>query len=122
KTDDCCHLLERAYAGHLRAGQPRRAALMSVKLAELFHHKAARSVSRGWLKRAERLLENAEDVVEYGYLVRFKTLLSFEVDGDAEAALRLAKTCFDIASRAGDENLLTLSIQDQGRVLVAQGH
>jgi tetratricopeptide (TPR) repeat protein len=54
--------------------------------------------------------------------VRFKTLLSFEVDGDAEAALRLAKTCFDIASRAKDENLLTLSIQDQGRVLVAQGH
>ena len=92
KTDDCCHLLERAYAGHLRAGQPRRAALMSVKLAELFYHKAARSVSRGWLKRAERLLENAEDVVEYGYLLRFKTLLSFEVDGDAEAALRLAKT------------------------------
>ena len=122
KIDQCCQLLERAYAGHLRRGQPRRAALTSVKLAELFHHKAARSVSRGWLKRAERLLENAEDVVEYGYLLRFKTLLSFEVEGDAEAALQLAKQSFDIASRAGDENLLTLSIQDQGRILVAQGH
>jgi hypothetical protein len=61
KTDRCCQLLERAYAGHLRAGQPRRAALTSVKLAELFYHKAARSVSGGWLKRAERLLVNAED-------------------------------------------------------------
>lgn len=122
KTDHCCQLLERAYAGHLRAGQPRRGALVSVKLAELFYHKAARSVSRGWLKRAERLLENAEDAVEYGYLLRFKTLLAFEVEGDAETALQLAKKCFDIASRAADENLLTLSIQDQGRVLVAQGH
>ena len=122
KMDRCCHLLERAYTGHLREGHPRRAGLVSVKLAELFHHKAARSVSRGWLRRAERLLTDAEDVVEYGYLLRFKTLLSFEVDGDPETALRLAKECFDIASRAKDENLLTLSIQDQGRVLVAQGH
>jgi tetratricopeptide (TPR) repeat protein len=122
KTDRCCQLLERAYAGHLRAGQPRRAALTSVKLAELFYHKAARSVSGGWLKRAERLLVNAEDAVEYGYLLRFKTLLSFEAEGDAEGALQLAKKCFDIASRAADENLLTLSIQDQGRILVAQGH
>ena len=122
KIDHCCHLLERAYAGHLREGHPERAALMSVKLADLFYHKAARSVSSGWLKKAERLLKNAEHAVEYGYLLRFKTLLSFEVDGDSEAALRLAKECFDIANRAGDENLLTLSLQDQGRVLVAQGH
>ena len=93
---------------------------MSVKLADLFYQKAARSVGSGWLKGGEALKN--EDAVEYGYLLRFKTLLSFEVDGDTEAALRLAKECFDIANRAEDENLLTLSLQDQGRVLVAQGH
>ena len=121
KMDDCCHALERAYAGHLREGRPWRAAVMSVKLAEIFHHKAARSVSTGWLKRAERLLDNAEDVVEYGYLLRYKMLLALEVDGDTDCALQLSKQCFDIAKRAEDKNLLALSIQDQGRILVAQG-
>jgi hypothetical protein len=121
RTDECCRLLERAYAGHLQAERPRRAAMISVKLAEMFHHKAARSVSTGWLKRAERLLENDQDVAEYGYLLRFKTVLAFEVDSDAESALSLAKQCFDIAKRAEDKNLLVLSIQDQGRVLVSQG-
>jgi len=122
KMDECCQLLERAYAGHLRQKHPRRAALMSLKLADIFHHKAARSVCAGWLKRAERLLENAEDAVEYGYLLRFKTVLALEVDGDAESALRFAKQCFDIGNRADDKNLLALSTQDQGRVLVDKGH
>ena len=72
---------------------------MSVKLAEILHHKAARSVSTGWLKRAERLLDNAEDVVEYGYVLRYKMLLALEVDGDTDCALQLSKQCFDIAQR-----------------------
>ena len=121
KMDDSCHLRERAYAGYLREKQPRTAALMAVKLADIFYHKAALSVSAGWVKRAERLLENAEESVEYGYLLRFKTVLAIEVAGDSQSALRLAKQSFDIGFRADDKNLLVLSLQDQGRVLVDQG-
>jgi serine/threonine protein kinase len=121
KMEDCCHLLERAYAGYLREKQQRRAALISLKLTDIFYHRAARSVSAGWLKRAERLLENAEDTLEYGYLLRFQTVLALEVEGDAESALRLAKQSFAIASRTEDKDLLVLSTQDQGRVLVDQG-
>jgi len=122
RLDDCCQLLGRAYTGYLDDNQPRRAALIAVKLADIFYHRAARSVSTGWQKRAERLLENAEDSVEYGYLLRFKTVLALEVERDADSALRLAKQSFDIGNRAEDKNLLTLSTQDQGRVLVDQGH
>lgn len=121
RMDVCCQQLERAYAGYLRDKQPHRAALMAVKLADTFYHRAARSVSAAWLKRAERLLENAEDAVEYGYLVRFKTVLAIEVEGNSQSALSLAKQSFDIGNRAEDKNLLVLSTQDQGRVLVNQG-
>lgn len=121
RMDECCQLLERAYAGHVREKHPRSAALMALRLADIYHHKAARSVSTGWLKRAERLLENAEDTVEYGYLLRFQTVVAIEVDRDAESAMRLAKQSFDIGNRADDKDLLALSTQDQGRVLVDQG-
>jgi serine/threonine protein kinase len=121
RMDECCQLLERAYADYLREKQPKRAALMSLKLADVFYHRASPSVSTGWLRQAQRLLENAVDTVEYGYLLRFQTVVALEVDGDAESALRLAKQSFDIANRVEDKDLLALSTQDQGRVLVDQG-
>jgi tetratricopeptide (TPR) repeat protein len=117
KLDDSFRFLERAYAGHVREGHPRRAALVAVKLADLSRNRRANSASMGWLKRAERLLEGAEDTVEYGYLLQFKTPL----EKDPEAALRLAQQTFDIARRSGDANLEALSLQDQGRALVLQG-
>lgn len=121
KTDECCDLLRRAYAGYLQNEEPRRAALMALKLSEISFHKTARVVSAGWLKRAEKLLQNAEDSVEYGYLLRFKTLIAFEVEGNAESALHLARQTFEIGSRAGDQDLVVYGMQDQGRVLVNRG-
>ena len=121
KIDDCCELLRRAYAGYLQDQQPKRAAVMSLKLADIFYHKAKRVVTTGWLQRAEKLLQDAEDSVEYGYLLRLKTVIAIEVDGDTESALRLAKQTFEIGHRAEDKDLITLSTQDQGRVLVDRG-
>lgn len=117
RMDDSCRFLERAYAGHVREGHPHRAAFVAVKLADISRNRRASSASMGWLKRAERLLEGAEDTVEYGYLLQFKTPL----EKDVEAGMRLAQQTFDIARRSGDANLEALSIQDQGRALVLQG-
>lgn len=121
KMDDYGDLLRRAYAGYLTDQQTRRAAIMALKLSEFFYHKASRVVSAGWLKRADKLLQNAEDSVEFGYLLRFKTMVALEVEGDTESALRLAKQIFDIGNRTNDKDLLAFSIQDQGRALVDRG-
>ncbi|HEY8228734.1 MAG TPA: protein kinase [Pyrinomonadaceae bacterium] len=121
KMDDCCDLMKRAYAGYLQDNQTRRAGMIAVKLADVFHHRASRSHSAGWLKRAEKLLEKAEDSVEYGYLLRFKTVVALEIHGDTESALRLAKQTFDIGNRTADKDLVAYGTQDQGRVLVDRG-
>src|SRR5215471_7230496 len=121
KMDEYGDLLRRAYAGYLTDQQPRRAAIMAIKLAEFFYHKASRVVSAGWLKRADKLLQNAEDSVEFGYLLRFKTMIALEIEGDTESALRLAKQTFDIGSRTDDKDLVAFGTQDQGRALVDRG-
>jgi hypothetical protein len=122
RWDESCRVLERAYAGFVEAENMRRAAMMCVKLTESYHFKGAQSVSAGWLKRAERLLENDEGTGEYGYLLRFQALLAFEVDGDGDSALKLSNEVFEIAKRTGDKTLLALSIQDRGRILVSRGN
>jgi len=119
--DECGDLLRRAYARYLQDQQPRRAAMIALKLAEHFFHKAARIVGAGWLKRADKLLHNAEDSLEFGYLLRFKTVVALEIDGNAETALRLAKQAFDIGYRTDDKDLLAYATQDQGRALVERG-
>src|SRR5262249_15986944 len=79
------------------------------------------SVSSGWLKRAERLLENEKSSVEYGYLLRFKTVLALELERDTDSALKFARQSFEIGNVAHDKDLVALSTQDQGRILVDQG-
>ena len=121
KMDDCCDLLRRAYASYLQNEQPRRAAMMALTLADVLYHKASRVVSAGWFKRAEKLLQDARDSVEYGYLMRFRTVVALEIDGDTESALQFAKQTFEIGNRLADKDLLALGIQDQGRALVDLG-
>ena len=68
--DECIDARERAYAGYIKSDQPKRAALLALDLAEGHIHKKAIAVGRGWVKRAERLLESEPESVEHGYLAR----------------------------------------------------
>lgn len=121
KIDDCCDYFRRAYAGYVQNQEHRRAGLMALRLSEISYHKAARAVSAGWFRRAEKLLENAEGSVEYGYLLRFKTTMALEIEGNAETALQLARQTLEIGIRADDKDLVVYGIQDQGRALVDSG-
>jgi hypothetical protein len=66
--DEFLPLMERAYAAHTRAGDGLRAAFVAIHLAHDYSLRLEKSVANGWLRRAQRLLEDEEEAPEHGYL------------------------------------------------------
>jgi class 3 adenylate cyclase len=111
---------ERAYAAHIVAGSPRRAAVLAMRVARDHEHKRS-NMSRGWLNRAERLLEQEPDCVEQGYLERSRAHQA-RLRGDLDTAVEHARKTIEVGTRFGDPNLIALGLYDQGNALVEQGH
>jgi tetratricopeptide (TPR) repeat protein len=101
--------------------EPRAAAAVAVRLAEDFFRRQARSLGNGWLKRAERLLEDVPECPEHGALLRLHSVLAWESEGDVDKALGLARRTSDLAARFHDHDLQALALHDIGRMLVSKG-
>ncbi len=121
RGNDCVRTRERAYAAYVRQGDARGAAGIAIAVAEDYWHWLAISVGQGWLRRAERHLAALPESREHGWLVRLQATFALEVERDLARALELTDRATAIAERAGDPDLRTLSLQDRGRVLLAQG-
>jgi DNA-binding NarL/FixJ family response regulator len=113
--------LERAYRGHLRAGEGRRAARCGVWLGIHLILGGERGHASGWLGRARRLVEGeGRDCVEQGYLL-LPQVFEHEAAGDHEAAIAAAAAAAAIGERFADPDLFALAAQDQGIRLIEQG-
>jgi len=120
RLDQCIGARERAFALHLEAGQPRRAALIAIALARDYFVRRVSSVGPAWLNRAQRLLEDEPVGIEHGYLGRLLTVRA-HMKGEFDRELELARQTLDIGTRFGDRDLMALGLQDQGQALVAMG-
>jgi tRNA A-37 threonylcarbamoyl transferase component Bud32/tetratricopeptide (TPR) repeat protein len=112
---------ERSYRSYLQRGELASAARVALALAEDYFHRLARSVGHGWLRRAERHLEEVPEAPELGWLSRIQMQLALESGQSPEAALALADRTLEIARRVGDTDLEALALQDRGRILVSLG-
>ena len=121
RVDDCIAARERAYVTYMDQRKPRLAAAVAVRLAEDFFRRQAKSLGNGWLKRAERLLQDVPECREHGALLRLHAMLAFDGEGDVEKALGLARRTSDIAARFRDRDLQALAMHDVGRMLVSKG-
>src|SRR5713226_1574372 len=121
RIDDCIAAHERAYTAYMDQGAPRRAAMVAVRLAEDFFNRQATSLGNGWLKRAERRLQDVPECIEHGVLLRLHALLALEFEGNVDKALGLARRTCDLATRFNDRDLQALALHDIGRMLVSQG-
>ncbi len=111
---------ERAYAGHMTAGDRRAAAGSALTLAADYSHRLESSIASGWVKRAQRLLDGLPEAREHGYLER--ALLGGALGrGDLDEALARAEHVLELGNRLADPDLEALGLQDKGRVLVALG-
>jgi tetratricopeptide (TPR) repeat protein len=121
RGNECVKTRERAYAAYVQRSDPRGAASIAIAVAEDYWHWLALSVGQGWLRRAERHLAGLPESPEHGWLVRLQATLALEVERDLPRALALTEEAAAIALRVGDPDLRALSLQDRGRILLAQG-
>lgn len=121
RLEQCIAARERAFSLYSSAGDNRRAAVVAINLAKDHFAKSAGRVGMAWMSRAERLLEGEQDCIELGILERTRAVLAHEGAGDFEKAIEHARAALEIATRHGDQNLIALALQDEGRAAVAKG-
>jgi class 3 adenylate cyclase len=101
---------ERSYAAFMAAGNRRGAAKVALMLrhvcANMLRDTAA---ARGWLQRAQHLLENERECAELGYLWRAQGRTVF-INGSADEGLTLLKNAIELGRRLGDANLVAMSM------------
>ena len=121
RLDDCIAARERAYAAYLDEGESPSAARVALDLAKDYYAKNASAMGSGWVTRAERLLADADECVEQGYLARVHGVIAFEGLGDYDRALDEAERALEIANHFDDRDLQAVATHDRGRALVAKG-
>lgn len=111
---------ERAHTAYATAGNRRRAGVIALRLSREHAHRLAPAVATGWFKRAERLLEEEPESVEYGYLVLLRAV-GATARGDLQGAIDLAIHALEVGTRTGDRDLQALSLNARGQALVTKG-
>ena len=120
-VEDCLRALQRAQQLHTEAGDPRRAARCALWLAFHLGNAGELAQAGGWLARANRLLEHEPpDCAERGLLL-LPLAIQHIVTGDPAAARELSARAAGIGRHAGDDDLVALALQVQGRALVRLG-
>src|SRR5918997_7021090 len=90
---------ERTHALCVRAGEPVAAAGAAVRVAmHLLLDTALMAPVRGWLARAERLLEGQEETPAHAWLAVVRTYERM-LAGDVETARRWSERAIDVGSR-----------------------
>jgi class 3 adenylate cyclase len=119
RVDESIEARTRAYAARVEQGEEPRAALLALKIGRELEHKRL-PLADAWYARAERLLADKTDTVEWGYLTRMRARLALK-RGDHEDALAHAERTLALATRHGERNLMALGLHDKGTILVHRG-
>jgi DNA-binding CsgD family transcriptional regulator len=110
-----------AYRGHLRAGDPARAARCTWWIGDYLRFRRDAARATGWFARGLRLLGRMEDdCVARGYLL-LPIVHEHVAAGDQGAASAVAVEAGDVGERFGDRDLIALAMMEQGHALVRQG-
>ena len=118
RPDDSIVAYADAYRAHREAGEPRRASLSALLMACHLHFRGDHVEADGWLARAQRGLDGAEEGAEHGYPLHLEIPSILSVD--PVAAETSARRMQDLGERYGDDSLLALGVLYEGRALVNQ--
>ena len=119
-TERCIDASERAFNGYLSRDDRTSAARLALRLARGYQLLSSGSVAAGWVKRAERLLEDEPESVEHGQLARLRGVAASAL-GDLDEAHVQLRRALGIARRFGDRDLEALTLHNQGSVLIGSG-
>jgi class 3 adenylate cyclase len=112
---------ERFHADALRRGDTSRAAEGALQLGFLLVDAGFVAQVRGWVGRADRLLEDHPDSPLHGGVAMLRASIAM-ISGQLDQALELARVAIDISSRHGDGDTLIIARAVEARSLILQGH
>jgi DNA-binding CsgD family transcriptional regulator len=119
--DDAASALSRAHQAHLDAREFKRAIRCAFWLNFIFDNRGEDARARGWLTRAEQLLEECgSDCAERGYVSMMQAFIPL-AGGNFPAALEKFGEVVDAGRRYGDLNLRTLGTMGCGKTLILLG-
>ena len=97
----CIDAFERSYAAFVAAGNRRGAAKVALMLQRACTNMMGDgAAARGWVQRAEHLLEGESECVELGFLWRSQGRLAFGA-GKLEEGAELLRKAIDVGNRLG---------------------
>src|SRR5215218_7132220 len=120
RLEDAIDFRERAYAAHVEAGEPRRAALLAMMISGDHAKKGAVSVAGGWLSRATRLLADQPEGIEHGHLALARGTAAVMM-GELKPAQEDLARAHERATRFGERKLEARAMVVEGTVLVMAG-
>ncbi len=121
RNSDSAEILVRAHQECLRRGHVARAARCAFWLAFGLLSRGEMAQGGGWLARARRLLDDAQqDCVEHGYLL-LPVALQSVAEGDAQGAYTTFSKAASIGERFRDPDLMAVARHGQGRALIYLG-
>jgi class 3 adenylate cyclase len=120
QIDACISARERAYAAHLEAGEPLRAAMVAFSLVRDHGNRLDGALSSAWYKRAERLLEDQPESQAHGYLEMMRARAAHAA-GEFDRAVEVGARAVEMGMRFGDPNLQALALVYQGMAMVGRG-
>jgi class 3 adenylate cyclase len=120
RPDVAIDALERAFAGHVEAAQPVRAARVALLLTYFAFRRLAGSIAAGWLARAERLLETGPESAVHAWLeiIYMVTALGQSRLGEA---IGHADRAIELAREHGELDAHALAVSFKGSVEIARG-
>jgi class 3 adenylate cyclase len=112
---------ERIHAANVRSGDRAGAAASAVRVAFFLIDAGLLMPLRGWLHRADQLLEGEAENALHGEVAMIRAFASLN-SGAPDEALEWARRALDIATRADDAQTKALARLAEGRTLIYTGH
>jgi class 3 adenylate cyclase len=111
---------ERAYAGHMKAGEMVMAAAAAARLGQDNLLRGAHPVASAWLSRAERLLSGMDDTIVHGW-VAVTRAFQRSLEGRFEDVLAESQRAGAIAEIFKDRSLGAMALSCEGIARINNG-
>jgi class 3 adenylate cyclase len=119
-VDESLAAWESAYAHHVEDGELLAAATTALRLMRESSAKGDEAITRGWYRRASRILEGEPECSAHGYLAQGLWFAAMARE-DWNEAVRQAERMVQIGAVTGEADLQGLGLSRQGHALVARG-
>ena len=119
--DDAIEAYERAYAGFASNRHNGAAAYVAAQLAYLAFRRASFAVGRGWIAKAEQILEDEPEAREHAWIKLLHAAGAAMSEGDVKAAVLALDDAIAIARQRDVPEVLAIATSVKGYTMIGAG-